>query len=185
MSSQALVRYKCNDYSVPVTYGYREVLVKGFVNEVIIAHGTEVIARHPRCYGREETIFNPVHYLSLLERKTRAFEQAAPLQDWNLPACFVRLQSCLEESQGKQGKREYIRTLRLLESFTLKEVEFGVEQGLQRGIHNHEAIRHLILHHKDPTPEFIDISERSKLAGVNVQTTSAMQYSELISWGSA
>jgi len=181
VSSQALVRYKCNDYSVPVVYGYREVLVKGFVGEVVIAYGAEVIARHPRCYEREETVFNPVHYLSLLERKTRAFDQAAPLKDWNLPACFERLRNCLEGSQGKEGKREYIRILRLFETFTLKEVEFGVEQGLQRGIHTHEAIRHLILHHKEPTPEFIDMSGRSELAAVNVQTTYAMKYSELIS----
>ena len=181
VSSQALVRYKCNDYSVPVAYGYREVLVKGFVNEVVIAHGSKVIARHTRCYGREEVIFNPVHYLSLLERKVGAFDQAAPLKDWSLPPCFERLRSCLEESQGKEGKREYVRTLRLLESFSLKEVVLGVEQGLQRGIHNHEAIKHLILHHKEPTPISMDIGKHPELSGVNVHKTSLMKYGELIS----
>ena len=34
VSSQALVRYRTNDYSVPTRYGYQDVLVKGFVDEV-------------------------------------------------------------------------------------------------------------------------------------------------------
>ena len=48
VSSLSLVRYKTNDYSVPVAYGYRDVLVKGYVDEVVISCGSEVIARHPR-----------------------------------------------------------------------------------------------------------------------------------------
>jgi len=181
VSSQCLVRYKCNDYSVPSNYGYKDVLVKGFANEVVIAYGTKVIARHIRSYGREEAIFNPVHYLRLLERKTRAFDQAAPLKGWNLSACFERLRNCLEASQGKEGTREYIRTLLLLETFTIKEVEYGVIQGLKSGIHNHDAIKHLILHHKEPSSKSIDIRGRLKLIAIKVQTTSAAKYMELVS----
>ena len=46
VSSLSLVRYRTNDYSVPTEYGHREVLVKGYVHEVVIACGSEVIARH-------------------------------------------------------------------------------------------------------------------------------------------
>src|SRR5215472_6667971 len=46
VTSLSLVRYRTNDYSVPVEYGHREVLVKGFVEEVVISLGSEVIARH-------------------------------------------------------------------------------------------------------------------------------------------
>src|SRR5262249_24397007 len=56
-SSQALVRYETNDYSVPTEYGHRQVLVKGFVWEVVVSCSSEVIARHIRSYGREEMIF--------------------------------------------------------------------------------------------------------------------------------
>ncbi len=79
VTSLSLVRYRSNDYSVPVAYGYRKVLVKGYVQEVVIACGSETIARHRRSYDREELIFDPLHYLALLERKTRALDQAAPL----------------------------------------------------------------------------------------------------------
>ena len=51
VSSLSLVRYKTNDYSAPVAFGHRDVLVKGYVAEVVISCGAEVIARHPRSYA--------------------------------------------------------------------------------------------------------------------------------------
>ncbi|OSM07706.1 hypothetical protein MAIT1_04989 [Magnetofaba australis IT-1] len=66
VTSQALVRYRTNDYSVPVRYGFHDVQVRGYIHEVVIACGAEVIARHPRSYAREDAIYDPLHYLALL-----------------------------------------------------------------------------------------------------------------------
>ena len=90
VTSLSLVRDRRNDYSVPTAYGHRAVVVKGYVDEVVIVCGSEEIARHRRSYGREELIFEPRHYLALLERKTGAFDQAAPLVGWALPEEFLR-----------------------------------------------------------------------------------------------
>lgn len=65
VSSLSLVRYGRNDYSVPTSHGHREVLTHGYVHEVVISCGAEVIARHPRSYEREE-LFDPLHYLALI-----------------------------------------------------------------------------------------------------------------------
>jgi DNA replication protein DnaC/transposase len=96
VSSLALVRYRGNDYSVPTQYGHRQVWVKGYVHDVVIACGSEVIARHQRSYEREAVVFDPLHYLALLEQKTRALDQAAPLAGWQLPECFSTLRRLLE-----------------------------------------------------------------------------------------
>ena len=85
VSSLSLVRYKSNDYSVPVAYGHREVLIRGYVDRVVISCAAEVIARHQRSYEREDLVFDPLHYLPLLERKVGALDQAAPLRGWDLP----------------------------------------------------------------------------------------------------
>ena len=77
VSSLSLVRYRTNDYSAPVAYGHRDVLVKGYVDRVVISCGSEVIARHHRSYQRDDFVFDPVHYLPLLEQKTAALDQAA------------------------------------------------------------------------------------------------------------
>jgi hypothetical protein len=37
---------------------------------VVIACGTEVIARHPRSYEQEDFVFDPLHYLALIEQTT-------------------------------------------------------------------------------------------------------------------
>jgi hypothetical protein len=60
-------------------YGHRQVWVKGYVHHVVIACGSEVIARHERSHERETVVLDPMHYLALLEQKTRALDQAAPL----------------------------------------------------------------------------------------------------------
>ena len=81
VSSLSLVRYRSNDYSVPTAYGHQEVLVRGYVHEVVIACGAEVIARHARSWEKEDYVFDPLHYLALIEQKTNALDQAAPLAD--------------------------------------------------------------------------------------------------------
>ena len=43
VTSLSLVRYRSKDYSVPTAYGHRPVLVKGYVHEVVICCGSEVI----------------------------------------------------------------------------------------------------------------------------------------------
>ena len=85
VKSQSLVRFQTNDYSVPVAYGYYQVWVRGYVEQVVIGCGAEIIARYRRSYEREDTVFDPLHYLPLIERKLGALDQAAPLAGWELP----------------------------------------------------------------------------------------------------
>ncbi len=109
VSSLSLVRYRTNDYSAPVAYGHCDVLVRGCVDEVVISCGTEVIAKHSRSYERDDFVFDPIHYLPLLERKTAALDQAAPLQGWELPEEYRTLRRLLEARMGRRGKREFVQ----------------------------------------------------------------------------
>ena len=70
---------------ISTAYGFRDVMVKGFVDEVAIICGASEIARHPRVYGRGQFVFDPKHYLALLEQKPGALDQAAPLQSLMRP----------------------------------------------------------------------------------------------------
>lgn len=79
VSSMSLVRYRNNDYSVPTRYGHQEVLAKGYVDRVEIVCRGETVAVHARSYDKAEFIYNPLHYLALLEHKSKALDQAAPL----------------------------------------------------------------------------------------------------------
>jgi hypothetical protein len=71
VSSLSLVRYRLNDYSVPTAYGFRDVLVKGFVDWVVIFCGAVEIAWHRRSYERGQFVFEPRPFLFPVRRHDR------------------------------------------------------------------------------------------------------------------
>ena len=179
-SSQALVRYETNDYSVPTEYGHRQVLVKAFVWDVVISCSSEVIARHPRSYSREEMIFNPLHYLALLEQKTNALDQAAPLQGLQLPEEFAELRRQMEARLGKRGRREYVQVLRLLETFPVEEVAAAVRQALRFPAIAFDAVKHLLLCAIEQRPPRLDLENYPHLPLAQVALTRAADYQVLL-----
>jgi len=181
VSSMSLVRYRSNDYSVPTEYGHRDVLVKGYVHEVVIVCGSQVIARHRRSYQREDMVFDPLHYLALLEQKARALDQAAPLVGWELPECFAHLRRLLEARLKKNGRREYVQVLRLLETFSLPEVERALEDALHLGTISFDAVKHLLLCRIERRPLRLDLENYPHLPLAEVQTTQAADYMALLS----
>jgi transposase len=183
VTSMALVRYRTNDYSVPTEWGHREVLVKGFVHEVVICAASEVIARHPRSYEREDMIFDPLHYLALLEQKPNALDQAAPLAGWDLPEGFVQLRRLMEARLGKKGKREYVQTLRLLETFPLPEVAQAIDDALRLPAISFDAVKHLLLCRIERRPARLDLGNYPHLPAAQVATTAAADYLTLLSQG--
>ncbi len=181
VSSLSLVRYRTNDYSVPTEYGHRDVLVKGYVHEVAIVCGSKVIARHRRSYQREDMVFDPLHYLALLEQKARALDQAAPLLGWELPDCFARLRRLLEARLHQRGKREYVQVLRLLETFSLPEVGAAISDALQLGTLSFDAVKHLLLCRIERRPPRLDLENYPHLPLADVRTTQAADYMALLS----
>lgn len=121
--SLSLVRYHNNDYSVPTACGHREVLIRGYVDEMFIGCGSEVIARHRRSYGRENLIFDPLHYQPPIEKKIGALDQATARAGCDLPETFVTQRRLMEVRLGKAGKREHVQVLRLLVTFQQVDVE--------------------------------------------------------------
>jgi len=185
VSSQALVRYKTNDYSVPVAYGHRDVWIRGYVGEVVIGCGGEIVARHPRCYDREDMVFDPVHYLPLLEKKIGALDQAAPLAGWDLPAEFQTLRRLMEARMIRAGRREYVQVLRLLESFEMEDLHAAVKAALRMGAVGFDAIKHLVLCRVEKRPPKLDLDVYPYLPRATVARTSAASYMCLVAGNAA
>jgi transposase len=185
VSSLSLVRYKASDYSVPVAYGHREVLVRGYVDRVVISCGAEMIARHWRSYEREDLVFDPLHYLPLIEQKIGSLDQAAPLKGWELPEAFATLRRLMgarmdPKTHGAAGKREYVQVLRLLETFEIDEVHAAVRQALHLGAIGFDAVKHLLLCRIERRPPRLDLDVYPYLPKARVATTSARTYMSLL-----
>src|ERR1700684_2524029 len=116
-------------------------------------------------------IFDPLHYLALLEQKTRALDQAAPLVGWQLPECYVQLRRLLEARLKKHGSREYVQVLRLLETFAIDEVTHAIEDALELGTIGFDAVKHLLLCRIERRPPRLDIDNYLHLPFVQGITT--------------
>lgn len=180
VSSLALVRYRSNDYSVPTAYGHHDVLVRGYVDQEVIGCGAKVIARHKRCYDKEAFICNPLHYLALLERKPNVLDQAAPLQNWELPEDFEHLRRLLEARMGKRGRKEYIQVLRLIETFSEVEVAVAVEDALRLSAVSYDAVKHLVLAKIKRRAPRLDLSAYPFLPQATVGLTDVRAYLTLL-----
>ncbi len=128
------VRFDGNRYSVPRGCAFRAVTVKGYIDRVEVVDGGQVVARHPRSYGRDQQVLDPLHYLAALGRRPAALDHAPVLRDWQLPASFLRLRQALEARHGPPaGARHYIRVLQLLAEHPLGRVEQAAAACLRRG----------------------------------------------------
>jgi hypothetical protein len=185
VSSTALVRYRMNDYSPPTAYGFRDVLVKGFVDRVAIIFGADEIARHRRIYDRGQFVFDPKHYLALLEQKPGALDQAAPLQSWTLPEPLQHLRRLLEARTGNRGKREFIQLLRLMESFPQAIAVAAATVAIHLGAISFDAVKQLVITKVECRPANRDLGDYPYLPVAKVKTTSACDYAVLVSGSTA
>jgi len=179
-TSISMVRYRSNDYSVPVAYAHHEVQVRGYVHEIVIGCGAEVIARHRRSYEKADMAFDPMHFLPLLEQKVGALDQAAPLLGWDLPDDFATLHRLLEARMGKKGKREYVQVLRLLETFDMGHVQGAIKQALGLGAIGYDAVKHLVLCRIESRPPRLDLDIYPYLPRALVETTRPASYVSLM-----
>jgi hypothetical protein len=181
VSSTALVRYRGNDYSTPTSHGFQDVLVKGFVEQVVILCRGEEIARHERSYGQGVFVYDPLHYLALIETKPNALDQAAALQGWDLPEGFQHLRHLLEARMGNRGKREFIQVLRLMEAAPKEVVADAVNDAIRLGAIGFDAVKQIVLARIEKRPARLDLAAYPYLPQTSVRTTSAADYAVLVS----
>jgi transposase len=177
-TSQSLVVLETNDYSVPVEYGHRQVVIKASVDTVSLYHAGREVARHMRSWEREKQVFDPVHYLSLLDRKPGSLDHARPFAGWVLPDDFATLRRRLE-AQREDGTREYIRVLLLLRDYPLGRVAIAIHHALRWTAPTADAIRQLLIPSEQPERKTFRMAGREHLCGVTVAATDLSAYGRL------
>lgn len=142
-------RVRTNRYSVPLRPG---TTVEARINadSVELWHEGKRVARHERCYRRQQQILDLEHYLDVLERKPGALAGSTALAQWRQagrwPECFDRLWHELNMRHGRQhGTRQMIELLQLGSGEGWTQLRCAVEQALRLGCHDVAAIRHLLV----------------------------------------
>ena len=84
---------------------------------------------------------------------------------------------------GKQGKREFVQVLRLMEVFRIDEVAAAVRDAIARGVIGFDAVKHLVLCRIERRPPRLDLTMYPYLPRASVAVTSARAYLDLLTWG--
>jgi transposase len=179
VDSLSLVGFDGNQYSVPTEFAHHRVTVVGTVDHVRIASGDRVVATHRRCWGREQVIYDPVHYLAVLERKPGALDFAAPLAGWELPVCFGILRRRLEAELAGAGTRQYIKVLRLLEWADPGELTRAVQRALELGTPDADAVRLILEHRREQPAGLFSLDGRPHLKSLAVPIPDLSAYASL------
>ena len=182
-NSLSLVRFDRNDYSVPTKYAHRQVTVVATVDEVRIVFEDRLVARHRRSWKKQQSLFDPLHYLALLERKPGGFDHARPLEDWELPVCFGILRRRLEAELDGPGTREFIKILRLLETHSLTALKDAVQHALEIGTRNCDAVRLILEYQQEEPISLFCLDGRPHLKLVRVAQTDISVYQSLLMEG--
>ncbi|HKM54396.1 MAG TPA: IS21 family transposase [Isosphaeraceae bacterium] len=128
-------------YSVPRSFAFQTVSVKGYVDRIVIAAQGQVVATHNRCFRKHTMILDPIHYLVTLGRKPAALDHAPVFRDWNLPACFADFRVELERSHGAlSGSRRFVRILQLLGEHPMGRVSRAIEECASAQVWSAEAV---------------------------------------------
>jgi hypothetical protein len=144
----------------------------------------ETITSHARCYGREQDIFNPLHYLPLLEQRPGAFQHAKPVRRWRetWPPAYERLLAKLQAEQvGSSSVREFVKILKLHETYPADLMEQAVAQALAYGCIHADGVELCVrqLLHPEAVRVALDLAPNSRLDS-HIEPPDLRRYEQLL-----
>jgi transposase len=179
------VVFETNRYSVPGTYAGKQLVLRAFPFKIEVLSLDRVITTHPRCFGREQDIFDPLHYLALLEQRPGAFEHALPLRQWRKkwPATYEQLLTGLQQSKPDgRGIREFIAILKLHQTHSADLMEQAVAAAVLTGMLNLDGVLYHLQQISSPTHSTnpLDLSHLPQLADIGCQPVDLQVYNQLL-----
>jgi len=181
------VIFETNRYSVPVFEGRRVLTLRAYTFRVEILHQEEVLATHERCYGQGQDIFDPLHYLPLLEQRPGAFDYAKPLRRWRSGWSTVYEQALSHLRSlwpDGRGVREFVQILRLHKEHPADLIEQAIGAALEFGCVHYEGVRlclnQLLIPKQLPLPLDLEAVQLSQLQHSGTQGVDLQQYDLLI-----
>lgn len=135
VSSTCLIKVDHNRYSVPAEWSNRVVSLRITADRLRIVAENQIVAEHARCYGRDQLICDPWHYLPILEKKPGALRHGAPFQQWDLPTPIrIVRDRILKQDKGDRAFVELLLMARALGDVGLETLEVACDLTLQTGI---------------------------------------------------
>jgi len=161
VSKTCLVRFDNNRYSIAARAVGRPVEVRAYADRIELHQNGHFVCAHQRCFGREQTILDPWHYVPVLARKPGALRNGAPFKNWVLPSGLERVRRKLAGSAD--GDRQLVRVLVSVLGDGLAAVDAACQEALREGVHSADVILNILARQREPA------------APINIMTPDALQ----------
>lgn len=176
VSNTCLVRYDRNHYSVDSKLAGKTATVRASAERIKVVSNGRLVADHPRQFGRDNVVYDPWHYISVLERKPGALRNGAPFQQWNLPVGLTRVREWLSRYRG--GDREFVDILLAVQRHGIDIVDQVCRKVLLEGTVRGEVILNRVARHCDPLP--VDTARVPDCLSITIEPTAdCSRYDEL------
>jgi len=138
------------------------VEIRAYADRIVIRQDGEVVGEHARRFGRESVVYDPWHYVPVLQRKPGALRNGAPFKDWALPPALDRLKAKLK---GKaDGDRQMVTVLSAALIDGLEAVEAAAAEALKLDLTGAEVVLNILARSRSaPAAPTIATPERLKL----------------------
>jgi len=155
VSKTCLVRFDNNKYSVAASAIGRPVEVRAYADRIQVRQDGRVVGEHPRAFGRDQTVFDPWHYVPVLARKSGALRNGAPFKNWVLPAALDRVRRKL--AGADDGDRQMVAILTAVLSDGLTAVEAACQEALREGVHSADVVLNILARQREPPAATITV----------------------------
>ncbi len=138
------MQYKTNRYSVPSRFAHRNAVIEVFSDRLRMVVDDEVAAEHSRCFGRNQAILEPLHFMEVLSRKHRAVERA---EVFNNPRFHESLRALLHRYVAHErltAGKQFMRVIALLDEHRMEALVHAVETAAMKGTDDPAAIALLL-----------------------------------------
>jgi len=137
----AEVAYKTNRYSVPTRYAHRDAVLEVFHNRIrVVIDGMDDVAEHERCFGRNQAVLDPLHFIDLLSFKHRAVVRAEVFRQRSFDTTLRALLNTYNDSDPMTAGKRFMRVIALLENHPMDDLVDAVVAARQRGTDDPAAI---------------------------------------------
>ena len=150
VSKTCLVRFDNNKYSVMASAVGRPVEIRAYAERIELRQDGRVVGEHRRVFGRDQTVFDPWHYVPVLARKPGALRNGAPFKDWLLPGALERVRRKL--AAAADGDRQMVEILTRVLDDGLAAVEAACSEALREGVHSADVILNILARQREPPP---------------------------------
>jgi transposase len=147
VSKTCLVRFDNNRYSVAANAVGRPVEVRAYADRIELRQDGRLVGEHARSFGRDQTVFDPWHYVPVLARKPGALRNGAPFKDWVLPAALDRVRRKL--AGAEDGDRQMVKILTTVLSDGLPAVEAACAEALRENVHSADVILNILARRRE------------------------------------